>query len=68
LRIDFERHLPIESPDEIVIAKAQEFAAILLSLNGDFADSVVLPLPRNPVMMVTGNLVPLERLDMNLGE
>ena len=29
--------LPPESPDEHVIAKAQELAAILLTLNGDFA-------------------------------
>ena len=36
-------YLPIESPDEIVIAKAQELAAILVSLNGDFADIVSYP-------------------------
>ena len=36
-------YLPIESPDEIVIAKAQELSAILLSLNGDFADIVTYP-------------------------
>jgi predicted nuclease of predicted toxin-antitoxin system len=30
--------LPVESPDAIVIAKAQEIDAILLSMNGDFAD------------------------------
>ncbi len=36
-------YLPIESPDEIVIAKAQELAAILLSLNGDFSDIVTYP-------------------------
>ncbi|AFY35577.1 DUF5615 family PIN-like protein [Calothrix sp. PCC 7507] len=33
-------YIPIESPDEIVIAKAQELGAILVSLNGDFADIV----------------------------
>lgn len=38
--------LPVESPDAIVIAKAQELGAILLSLNGDFADIVTYP-PRN---------------------
>ena len=32
--------LPIESPDPVVIAKAQELDALLLSLNGDFADIV----------------------------
>ncbi len=38
--------LPVESPDRVVIAKAQEIDAILLSLNGDFADIVSYP-PRN---------------------
>jgi predicted nuclease of predicted toxin-antitoxin system len=38
--------LPAESPDAIVIAKAQEIDAILLSMNGDFADIVTYP-PRN---------------------
>jgi predicted nuclease of predicted toxin-antitoxin system len=32
--------LPVESPDSVVLAKAQEIDAILLSLNGDFADIV----------------------------
>jgi predicted nuclease of predicted toxin-antitoxin system len=36
-------HLPAESPDSAVIAKAQELGAILLSLNGDFADIVAYP-------------------------
>ena len=35
--------LPIRSPDPVVIAKAQELSAILLSLNGDFADIVAYP-------------------------
>jgi predicted nuclease of predicted toxin-antitoxin system len=35
--------LPVESLDTIVIAKAQEMDAILLSLNGDFADIVTYP-------------------------
>jgi predicted nuclease of predicted toxin-antitoxin system len=38
--------LPVESPDAAVIAKAQELDAILLSLNGDFADIVTYP-PEN---------------------
>jgi predicted nuclease of predicted toxin-antitoxin system len=38
--------LPVESPDMIVIAKAQEIDAILLSMNGDFADIVTYP-PKN---------------------
>jgi predicted nuclease of predicted toxin-antitoxin system len=36
-------HLPTESPDYAVIAKAQELDAILLSLNGDFGDIVSYP-------------------------
>ena len=35
--------IPIRSPDPVVIAKAQEQGAILLSLNGDFADIVAYP-------------------------
>jgi len=38
--------LSVESPDTIVIAKAQEIGAILLSMNGDFADIVTYP-PKN---------------------
>jgi predicted nuclease of predicted toxin-antitoxin system len=38
--------LPVESPDATVIAKAQEIDAILLSMNGDFADIVTYP-PKN---------------------
>lgn len=33
----------MESPDSVVIAKAGELGAILLSLNGDFADIVAYP-------------------------
>ncbi len=33
----------VESSDEVVMAKAQEMSAILLSLNGDFADIVTYP-------------------------
>ena len=35
--------LPINSPDPDVIAKAQQLGAILLSLNGDFADISTYP-------------------------
>lgn len=35
--------LPIRSADPVVIAKAQELGAILLSLNGDFSDIVAYP-------------------------
>jgi hypothetical protein len=35
--------LPVRSPDPVVIAKAQELGAILLSLNGDFSDIVSYP-------------------------
>ena len=35
--------LPVRSPDPVVIAKAQEMGAVLISLNGDFADIVAYP-------------------------
>ena len=35
--------LPVRSPDSVVIVKAQELGAILLSLNGDFADIARFP-------------------------
>ena len=38
--------LPVESSDTIVITKAQEIDAILLSLNGDFSHIVNYP-PKN---------------------
>lgn len=38
-----KHHLPVESKDPAVIAKGQELDAILLSLNGDFADILVYP-------------------------
>ncbi len=36
-------HIPGDSDDAIVIAKAQELEAILVSLNGDFADITTYP-------------------------
>ena len=36
-------YLPADSSDQLVIAKAKELNAILLSLNGDFADIVTYP-------------------------
>lgn len=36
-------HISQNSADAIVIAKAQELEAILVSLNGDFADIVTFP-------------------------
>ena len=44
--LSLEDLLPVDSSDAVVIAKAQEVNAILLSLNGDFADIVTYP-PRN---------------------
>ena len=41
--IRLREHLPVESPDTDVIAKAQQLDAVLLSLNGDFADIVAYP-------------------------
>jgi len=38
--------IPIESPDPIVIAAAQELDSILISLNGDFTDKLNYP-PEN---------------------
>ncbi|MFN3409136.1 MAG: DUF5615 family PIN-like protein [Limisphaerales bacterium] len=35
--------LPIRSPDGAVLAKAREMGAVLVSLNGDFADIVAYP-------------------------
>lgn len=35
--------LPVDSQDAVVIGKAQEANAILVSLNGDFADIVTYP-------------------------
>ena len=36
-------YIPTESPDSVVISKAQELDTILISLNGDFADIVSYP-------------------------
>ncbi len=36
-------HIPRDSDDPVVIAKAQELPAILVSLNGDFSDIVTYP-------------------------
>ena len=36
-------HISTDSPDPMVIEKAQEIGAILISLNGDFADIVTYP-------------------------
>ena len=38
-----KNHIPTDSPDSVVISKAQELDAILISLNGDFADIVTYP-------------------------
>jgi predicted nuclease of predicted toxin-antitoxin system len=36
-------HIPQDSVDAVVIAKAQELDAVLVSLNGDFADIATYP-------------------------
>jgi predicted nuclease of predicted toxin-antitoxin system len=41
--IRLKDHIPIESPDLIVIAAAQELDSILISLNGDFTDRLNYP-------------------------
>lgn len=38
-----KEHIPRDSSDAVVIAKAQELDAILVSLNGDFADITTYP-------------------------
>lgn len=38
-----KEHIPQDSDDPLVLAKAQELEAILVSLNGDFADIVTYP-------------------------
>jgi len=35
--------MPTDSPDSIVLSKAQQLDAVLVSLNGDFADIVTYP-------------------------
>ena len=39
-------HIPPDSPDSVVISKAKELNAVLISLNGDFANIVSYP-PEN---------------------
>ena len=36
-------HIPPDSPDVVVLSTAQTFDALLISLNGDFADIVAYP-------------------------
>jgi predicted nuclease of predicted toxin-antitoxin system len=36
-------HIPVDSPDGLVIDKAQEIGAVLVSLNGDFTDITAYP-------------------------
>lgn len=38
-----KQYIPADSPDPLVISKAQELDAILVSLDGDFADIVAYP-------------------------
>ncbi len=38
-----KEHIPRDSDDPVVITEAQELDAILVSLNGDFADIVTYP-------------------------
>lgn len=41
--LQLKHHIPIESPDKTVIAAAQELDSILISLNGDFTDTLNYP-------------------------
>ena len=36
-------HLTTDSPDQVVISKSQQLDAILISLDGDFADVITFP-------------------------
>jgi predicted nuclease of predicted toxin-antitoxin system len=38
-----KKYIPRDSPDAVVIAKAQALSTILVSLNGDFADIITYP-------------------------
>ena len=55
--------LPIRSLDPVVIAKALELGAVLVSLNGDFTDIVAVQLHNHP------EIIPqlMERLAAFLG-
>jgi len=41
--LQLKHHIPIESSDQTVIATAQKLDSILISLNGDFADTLNYP-------------------------
>ncbi len=41
--LPLQDYLQADSPDAVVIVKAQQLDAILISLNGDFADIVTYP-------------------------
>ncbi len=36
-------HIPVDSPDDVVMATAQRLGAVLVSLDGDFSDIVSYP-------------------------
>jgi hypothetical protein len=56
--------LPIRSPDDAVISKAQDLAAILLSLNGDLADIVTYP-PSTTAASSPSNYTTIQRSSRN---
>jgi len=41
--LSLKDYIPTDSSDSLVISKAQELNAVLISLNGDFADIVTYP-------------------------
>ena len=41
--LTLKEHMSTDSDDPAVLAKAQELKAVLISLNGDFADIVMYP-------------------------
>ena len=41
--LQLKHHIPVESPDKMVITTAQEHDSILISLNGNFTDTLNYP-------------------------
>jgi predicted nuclease of predicted toxin-antitoxin system len=57
-------HIPIESPDGLVLSTAQELNSILLSLNGDFTNILVYPPSR--FWFIPFKLKIIQKLYLNL--
>ena len=44
-------HIPVDSPDDVVMAAAQRLGTVLVSLDGDFSDIVSYP-PENSIGII----------------